>query len=292
MSRPSFLIIGFGGYIASRHLSAIKDIDGEIKGVIDIEFDDRLLNDLPENIIKANNIDDFFEEYQNEIDFLVVCSPNFLHVEHIIKGLERNMNIISEKPLALDTKGLESIRKAEDVSKGKVNGILQLRLHPVVAQLKELVKKLDKDNHEINLVFVAKRDDAYFESWKGNLSLSGGILLNLGVHYFDLVLNIFGEFSDIFIKDHSIKRSKGYVKLKKGIVNWLFSFEQEDIDRFVSKNDSVHRSISVDGNEIEFSKVEEDLHTLSYKMILSGRGFSIKDASNSIELIDKINQIR
>tara|TARA_B100000989_G_scaffold229542_1_gene176433 strand:+ start:5297 stop:6175 length:879 start_codon:yes stop_codon:yes gene_type:complete len=292
MSRPSFLIIGFGGYIASRHLSAIKDIDGEIKGVIDIEFDDRLLKDLPENIIKANNIEDFFEEYQNEIDFLVVCSPNFLHVEHIIKGLERNMNIISEKPLALDTKGLESIRKAEDVSNGKVNGILQLRLHPVVAQLQELVKKLDKDNHEINLVFVAKRDDEYFESWKGNLSLSGGILLNLGVHYFDLVLNIFGEFSDIFLEDHSIKRSKGYVKLKKGIVNWLFSFEQEDINSFVSENDSVHRSISVDGNEIEFSKVEEDLHTLSYKMILSGKGFSIKDASNSIELIDKINQIR
>ena len=292
MSRPSFLIIGFGGYIASRHLSAIKDIDGEIKGVIDIEFDDRLLKDLPENIIKANNIEDFFEEYQNEIDFLVVCSPNFLHVEHIIKGLERNMNIISEKPLALDTKGLESIRKAEDVSNGKVNGILQLRLHPVVAQLQELVKKLDKDNHEINLVFVAKRDDEYFESWKGNLSLSGGILLNLGVHYFDLVLNIFGEFSDIFVEDHSIKRSKGYVKLKKGIVNWLFSFEQEDINSFVSENDSVHRSISVDGNEIEFSKVEEDLHTLSYKMILSGKGFSIKDASNSIELIDKINQIR
>lgn len=289
MPRPSFLIVGFGGYIAPRHISAIKDLDGEIKGIIDIKFDEDSLNLLPRNIQKASTLDEYFNKYPSSIDYLVICSPNFLHEEQIIKGLEMNMDIISEKPLALNGSGLLRLKNAEDNSEGKINCILQLRLHPVVEKLKLLVDGLNEENHEINLVYVAKRDDSYFETWKGDISLSGGLLLNLGVHYFDLLLNVFGESKNIFLEENSIRRSKGSMDLKKGSVNWLFSFEKDDIEKLVPRSNSAYRSITVDGNEIEFSNISEDLHTKSYREILSGNGFSLKDASSSINLIDKIN---
>lgn len=290
MIRKSFLLVGSGGYIAPRHVKAIQAIQGDLLGCVDIKFTKEALEMLPSNTIKASSIAEFKDQNSQKIDYMVICSPNFLHEEHIKKGLEMGLNIISEKPLALDSEGLKRLEIAEAKSSGSIFSILQLRLHPVVQELRELVESLSKSSHEIDLKYIAKRDSDYFESWKGDLSLSGGLLLNVGVHYFDLLLSIFGDCNDIVLLDHSNRRSEGSLILEKGKVNWLFSFEEDDIEQYVIPGESAFRTVSVDGQEVEFSQVAEDLHTESYKKILNNEGYTLNEARRSIELVDLINK--
>jgi UDP-N-acetyl-2-amino-2-deoxyglucuronate dehydrogenase len=292
MKGKTFVLVGSAGYIAPRHIRAIKELEGKLVGCIDISFTKEALDVLPKGILTADSIEEFSKQYAHKIDYLVVCSPNFLHEEHIIQGLKRDMTVISEKPLALTSEGLQRLEEAENASEGKIYSILQLRLHPVVLELEELVKQLNHPNHEIKITYIAKRDPEYFTSWKGNLSLSGGLLLNVGVHYFDLLLNIFGSSRNINLQDHSNKRSKGSLSLEKGSVDWLFSFKTEDVDEYVLPGQFAFRSITVDGKEIEFSQVAEDLHTQSYRKISQGEGFSLQEARKSIELVDKINNTK
>ena len=291
MKDLNFLLIGSGGYIAPRHVKAIKDIGGRLVGCVDINFSEKAIEMLPKDIITASSINEFLSIYQGKVDYVVICSPNFLHEEHIKEGLTLNADIISEKPVALTTEGINNLISAESSSQGSINTILQLRLHPVMKELEDYVSNAKKSNHQIDLKYIAKRDDSYFQSWKGDLSLSGGLLLNVGVHYFDLLLNVFGDEQGINLEDHTNKRSKGTLELERATVNWLFSFEQIDIDQFVPQGQSAFRIITVDGNEIVFSNVAEDLHTESYKRIITGKPFGIHEARRSIDLVDKINNI-
>ncbi len=292
MYQPSFLIVGASGYIASRHIKAIQQLQGEIKGLVDIKPTEEYPDFFPEDSIKAKSISDFFNIYSENLDYIVICSPNFLHEEHIIDGLNRGADIISEKPVCLSYSGIEKLTKIEKKSKKKINCILQLRLHPLIKELKKAYETSKNFNNEIDLIYVAKRDQSYFETWKGDLKLSGGLLMNLGVHYFDILLSIFGDCVDMQLYEHSIRKSSGELKLKKGKVSWLFSFEEEDVEKYLSKNESAFRLININGDEIDFTDVSDNLHVQSYEEILLGNGFTLKDATDSIALIDKINNLK
>lgn len=291
MKKLSFLLIGSGGYIAPRHVKAISAVGGELIGCVDIDFSAEALNMLPKDVLRTSSISEFISIFKEPIDYMVVCSPNFLHEEHIKEGLSLNFNVISEKPVALNTEGIENLILSESKSEGCVNTILQLRLHPVMEKLESLVLETDNYKHQIDLKYVAKRGDEYFASWKGDLPLSGGLLLNVGVHYFDLLLNLFGTEQNINLEDHTNKRSKGTLELEKATVNWLFSFEEDDIVDYVPQGQSAFRKITIDSEEIDFSTVAEDLHTESYKKIIANNGFTIQDARQSIDLVDRINNI-
>lgn len=292
MKKKSFLLVGSGGYIAPRHVKAIKAVGGELIGCVDINFTPESLAMLPEDITTSSSIEAFASEFKDSIDYVVVCSPNFLHEEHITQGLSIGSNIISEKPIALNSEGIEKLISAENHSKGSLFTILQLRLHPVMREIQSLVSETFGSQNQINLKYIAKRDENYFKSWKGDMSLSGGLLLNVGVHYFDLLLNVFGDDLSIKLEEHTNKRSKGTLILEKASVSWLFSFEEEDIKNYVHDGQAAFREITIDGKELDFSSVSEDLHVESYKKIISNQGYTILDARKSIDLVDKINNLK
>ncbi len=292
MKKKSFLLIGSGGYIAPRHVKAIKAVGGELVGCIDINFTPEGLAMLPKDIPTASSMEAFVSEFNSSIDYVVVCSPNFLHEEHITQGLSLGFNIISEKPIALNTGGIEKLISAENHSKGSLFTILQLRLHPVMREIQSLVSKTSGSQNKINLKYIAKRGEDYFKSWKGDMSLSGGLLLNVGVHYFDLLLSVFGDDLSIQLDEHTNKRSKGTLTLEKASVSWLFSFEEEDVKNYVPNGQAAFREITIDGKEFDFSSVSEDLHVESYKKIILNQGYTILDARKSIDLVDKINNLK
>ena len=290
MRNKNFLIIGSGGYIAPRHINAIKHFEGNIVGCVDIFFSEDSLKLLPENTTKCSDINEFIESTNSLPDFMVVCSPNFLHQEQISKGLELNMKVIAEKPVALDMAGIKDLSVKESKSDGEVFTILQLRLHPIIKKLKESIS-LDSHRRQVSLKYVAKRDVSYFDSWKGDFSLSGGLVLNVGVHYIDMMQNLFGKCQDIHVEVNNQKKSKGTLGFEQATVDWLFSFEDIDTKKYLKEDQSAFRSISINDQEVVFSSVSEDLHTLSYEKILSGKGFGLEEASKSIEIIDQINTL-
>jgi len=285
-SLKKFILVGASGYIAPRHISAISFIGGVLTAAVDISFTKESLARLPRNTLTFSSLQDIPQRLIDDSDYLVVCSPNFLHEIHILEGLKLGLEVISEKPVALTEKGLKKLRSEEDASEGKVNCILQLRLHPLTKQLKRNGQESSKT--KIELIYVAKRDNQYFETWKGDSSQSGGVLTNLGVHYFDLLLNNFGDCIDFSVEENSAATSKGVLSLQNATVKWLISLKKDDIDLYNIGEKGAFRSITLNSKKIEFSKVSKDLHMKSYEKIIQGKGFSLKEAEPSIKLIDRI----
>lgn len=285
-----YVLVGSSGYIAPRHIRAIKETGGIITSIIDLDFTEESLELLPQNVKRYNSISDYIESNSSLADYMSICSPNFLHEEQVSLALKANMNVICEKPVALSEKGVKELENIESTSSGTVSSILQLRLHPEILKLKKLISS--SNQHKIQLTYVAKRDSDYFKTWKGNDFLSGGMITNVGIHYFDLLLYIFGDYKSIKLKSNSPNQSLGYLDLLGGSVDWLLSFNQEDIKKYLTSETNSYRSITVDGTEIDFSYVDEDLHTISYKEVLNGRGFSLRDAKLSIRMLDEVKAMR
>ncbi len=289
----NFALIGAAGYIAPRHMLAIQDTDNDLVcaldksdsvGIIDSYFPDA------DFFIEFERFDrhvDKLKRTNKKVDYVSICTPNYLHDAHIRFALRNEADAICEKPLVLNPWNIEAIQEMEKETGRKVYNILQLRLHPSIKQLKE---KIDNDNsgkiYEIDLSYITSRGHWYFTSWKADDQKSGGIATNIGVHFFDMLSYIFGEVKENIVHVLEPKRASGFLQLEKARVRWYLSVDHEALpDDIKQKGQRTYRSITVEGEEIEFSGGFTDLHTQSYEAILEGTGFGIEHAKTSIQTV-------
>lgn len=296
----NFALIGVAGFIAERHLRAIKDTGNQLLAALD-PFDcvGKLDHYFPEAdfFVEFERFDRHIEKIRRQgtrVDYVSICSPNYLHDAHIRFALRHNADAICEKPMVLNPWNIEALTEIEKETGRKVYNILQLRLHPAIASLKDKVMKGPADKvYDIDLTYITSRGHWYFISWKGNIEKSGGIATNIGIHFFDMLTWIFGEVTENTV--HILEKSKasGFMRLEKARVRWFLSVNYNDLPREVrDRGARTFRSISVNGEEIEFSDGFSDLHTESYKKILSGQGFGIAETKNSIHTAYQIRNAR
>ncbi len=294
----NFAIIGVAGYVAPRHLKAIKDTGNRLVAALDRCDSVGILDQFFDNV-------DFFTEFERfdrhaeklrrkgeekKIHYVSICSPNYLHDAHSRFALRIGAHAICEKPLVLNPWNLDALAELEKETGRKVYNILQLRVHPSILALKEKISKEPADKiHDIDLIYITSRGKWYFISWKGDISKSGGIATNIGIHFFDMLLWIFGNVKKNEVHYSDPMKMGGYLELEKARVRWFLSLDKNDLpEKAVTEGKPTYRSITVDGEEIEFSTGFTDLHTVVYREILSGKGFGIEDARPSITLTYEI----
>jgi UDP-N-acetyl-2-amino-2-deoxyglucuronate dehydrogenase len=225
-----------------------------------------------------------------QLDYVSICSPNYLHDSHIRFALRSGASAICEKPLVLNPWNIDALAEIENEYKRKINTILQLRLHPVLIDLKKKIDSLPAGKiHDIDLTYITSRGNWYFTSWKGDIHKSGGIATNIGVHFFDMLSWIFGNVTKSVVHVMTPTRAGGYLELEKARVKWFLSIDYNDIpDQAKQQGKRTYRSIVMDKSEIEFSEGFTDLHTKSYEEILAGKGFGLKDAQPSVQMVYEI----
>jgi UDP-N-acetyl-2-amino-2-deoxyglucuronate dehydrogenase len=294
----NFALIGAAGYIAPRHLQAIKDTGNNLLAALD-RFDS--VGIMDSYFPKA----DFFTEFERfdrhidklkrqgqKIDFVSICSPNYLHDSHIRFALRNQADAICEKPLVLNPWNVDALAEIEKETGKKVYTILQLRLHPNIQALK---KKVDEAKggqvFDVDLTYITSRGKWYFHSWKGEEIKSGGIATNIGIHFFDMLLWVFGKVQSSSVSAYEADHASGCLELERARINWSLSINEDHLpDEVKAKGKRTFRSLKMDGMEIEFSDGFTELHTDSYREILAGRGFGLAEARPSIELAYQLRQ--
>ena len=299
----NFALIGAAGYIAPRHMKAIKETGNDLVAALD-PYDG--IGIMDSNFPNASfftefeRFDRFVDKWHRDsgkrIDFVSICSPNYLHDSHIRFALKNGADAISEKPLVLNPWNIDQLKVLEKETGQKVYNILQLRLHPAIIALKEKVAKELKENpskvYDIDLTYLTSRGKWYFVSWKGDESKSGGIASNIGVHFYDMLCWVFGEVKENIVHLKQADANAGGFKLKNANVRWFLSVNIDYIPEDVKlRGLTTYRSITVDGKEIEFSGGFTDLHTRSYEEILRGNGFGLDEAYGSINTVSTIRNL-
>ncbi len=293
MKKNNFALIGAGGFVAPRHLRAIRDNDQNLLAILDP-------NDSVGIIDSYFPDASFFTEYERfdrhieklrregdhkQIEYVSICSPNYLHDAHIRFALRADAHAICEKPLVLNPWNADALISLEKETGREVYTILQLRLHPQIIELK---KKIDaaksKKKYDIVLTYITPRGKWYHYSWKGDMLKSGGIATNIGVHFFDMLSWIFGKPVSNILHYYKEDKAAGLIELENANVQWFLSIDKNDL----KEGDKTFRSITLNGEEIEFSEGFTDLHTKSYTEILNGNGFRINEALPSIEAVYEI----
>ncbi|MDQ4121015.1 MAG: Gfo/Idh/MocA family oxidoreductase [Acidobacteriota bacterium] len=292
----NFALIGVAGYIAPRHLQAIKDTGNNLVAALD-KFDS--VGVLDSYFPKA----DFFVEFERfdrhieklkrlgtHLDYVSVCSPNYLHDAHIRFGLRHGADVICEKPLVLNPWNVDALGEIEKETGKRVFTVLQLRLHPSVIALKEMVARADKNKRfEVDLQYVTSRGNWYDFSWKGDVNKSGGIATNIGIHFFDMLLWVFGDALENKVEYHEPRRAAGFLKLERANVNWRLSIDENDLPAEAkAAGKRTFRSTLIDGESFEFSEGFADLHTICYQKVLAGEGFGLEETRKAIELVQQI----
>lgn len=293
-----FAIIGVAGYVAPRHLKAIKETGNRLVaaydpndsvGIIDSFFPDA----------------DFFTEFERfdrhidkrrragkggELDFVSICSPNYLHDAHARFALRSGADAICEKPLVLNPWNLDGLLEMERDTGKRIYSILQLRLHPAIRTLRErLENETANTKHDVDLTYITSRGHWYHQSWKGDIDKSGGIATNIGVHFFDMLHYVFGNLQENVVHLTTQKKAAGYLEYERARVRWFLSVDVDDIPASIRAGDQrTYRSITVDGEEIEFSGGFNDLHTMSYKEVLNGNGFGVEENRTAITTVSAI----
>jgi len=292
MEKKNFALIGAGGFIAVRHLRAIKDTGNVLLAAFDPSDSVGIMDSYFPNasfFVEYERFDRHVDKLQhsnNKIDYVSICTPNYLHDSHIRFALRQGADAICEKPLVLNPWNVDALADVERETGKRLNTILQLRLHPTIIALK---KQMDADTsgkiYDIDLTYITSRGNWYFTSWKANEEKSGGIATNIGIHFFDMLAWVFGEVSLSQVHVLEPKRAAGYMELKKARVRWYLSVDSNALpDEVVDKGQRTFRSITIEGKEFEFSEGFTDLHTLSYQEIMNGNGFGLDDAKSSIEM--------
>jgi len=291
-----FAVIGLSGYIAPRHIKAIKDTQSNLLAATDPHDNVGFLDSYYPNasfFTEYERFDRYMDKLQNNssgVDFVSVCSPNYLHDAHIKSALRWGADAICEKPLVLNPWNLDTLERLEKETGKRVWNILQLRLHPSIIALKEKIENSPASTiHEVDLTYITARGLWYYASWKGDVSKSGGIATNIGIHFFDMLTWIFGAVKSNTVQLHSHDRAAGVLELEKANVKWFLSINGDTLPKEVKeRGQTTYRSITVDNQEIEFSKGFTDLHTESYKQIIAGNGFGIEEARTSINIVHDI----
>ncbi|WP_421782426.1 Gfo/Idh/MocA family oxidoreductase [Kiloniella litopenaei] len=292
-----FALIGASGYIAPRHMKAIKETNNELVAALDPSDSVGILDSY---FPKAS----FFTEFErfdrhidklnrrdHAIDYLSICSPNYLHDAHCRFALRSGAHAICEKPLVLNPWNIDGLKEIEEQTGRKVYSILQLRLHPAIIALKQDVKANPDKIYDVDLSYITSRGKWYQASWKGVTDKSGGIATNIGVHFYDMLQFIFGPLEKNHVHLRTNKKAAGYLEFKQARVRWFLSIDSNDLPDHIKGKQPTYRSITTDGVEIEFSGGFTDLHTASYRDILKGGGFSLEDAQISIELVSHIRNL-
>jgi len=292
-----FALIGAAGYIAPRHLRAIKDTHNNLVAALD-NFDSVGIMDsfFPDAdfFVEFERFDRHIEKLKREkgikLDYVSICTPNYLHDAHIRFALRSGANAICEKPLVLNPWNIKGLKAIEKETGNKVNTILQLRLHESIIALKKQIENGPAAKiYDVDLTYLTSRGHWYYTSWKSDLSKSGGIATNIGVHFYDMLAWVFGPLQKNVVHLHTHDRAAGYLEFKQARVRWFLSINYDLIpDDIKAKDQRTFRSITVDGNEIEFSGGFFDLHTKSYEKIINGEGFGLEDAENAVQLVHDI----
>ena len=292
----NFALLGAAGYIAPRHFKAIKETNNLLIAALD-KFDS--VGVLDSYFPNA----DFFTEFERfdrhieklkrnntKLDYVSICTPNYLHDSHIRMALRRGADAICEKPLVLNPWNVDALMDIEKESGQKINTILQLRLHPSIIALKNKVMSAPKkEKYDIDLTYITSRGKWYDISWKGDESKSGGIATNIGVHFYDMLSWIFGEVQENVVHLRAKDKSSGYLEFKNARVRWFLSINEHDLPIHIQeKGQRTYRSITIDDEELEFSSGFTDLHTKSYEHILKGKGFGMEEAQKSIQIVHDI----
>lgn len=291
-----FAIIGAAGYIAPRHMKAIKDTGNDLVaafdpydgvGIMDSHFPDA---DFFTEFERFDRHIDKLRRQGNPVDFISICSPNYLHDAHIRFGLRSGCDVICEKPLVLNPWNIDALQEIESETGKKVNTILQLRLHDSIIALRKKVLNGPKDKiYDVDLKYMTSRGKWYHHSWKGDASKSGGIATNIGVHFFDMLTWIFGDVQQNIVHQHTQDTASGFLKLDRANVNWYLSIDYDQIPEEIrQKGKKTFRTLQMEGEEIEFSEGFTELHTHSYQEILKGDGFAIGLSRKAIEIVHTI----
>ena len=296
----NFALIGAAGYIAPRHMKAIKETGNKLIVGYDI-------NDSVGIIDSISPQSEFFTDFERlsnfcykqkrdpstKIDYVSVCTPNYMHYPHIAAGLRFGADVICEKPLVPTEAILNDLVEIEKETGHKVYNILQLRHHDAILKLKDQIANDNRsDKYNVELTYITSRGKWYQESWKGDLNKSFGIATNIGVHFFDMLHFIFGELVDSEVYFTNESKASGYLEYEKARVRWFLSIDANDLPESVKGKQPTFRSIDIEGNQIEFSGGFTDLHTVSYQEILAGRGYGLEDARFSVKTVEHIRHAR
>lgn len=294
----NFALIGAAGFVAPRHLRAIRDTGNNLLAALD-KFDQ--VGILDSYFPHA----DFFTEFERfdrhldklrrkgtRVDYVSICTPNYLHDSHIRFALRHGADAICEKPLVLNPWNVDALAEIEKETGKKIYTILQLRLHKSIIELKDRIRSGDPNKkYDVDLTYITSRGNWYKISWKGDTSKSGGVATNIGIHFFDMLLWIFGDVKKIEVHVSTDDTMSGYLELERARVRWFLSINADNLPReVVEEGKRTYRSITVGSESIEFSEGFTDLHTLSYREILNGSGFGLNEAKPSIDLVHRIRE--
>jgi len=297
----NFALTGAAGYIAPRHLKAIKDTGNKLicavdphdsVGILDKYFPDASF------FVEFERFDRHIERLRHgndgeKIDYISICSPNYLHDAHMRLALRTGASAICEKPLVLNPWNLDALQELEEESEGNIFTILQLRVHPSLIELKNKLENDKSKKHEVTLSYITSRGPWYKFSWKGTEEKSGGVATNIGVHFFDLLIWLFGSAKSSQLHLKNPDKMSGFIELERANVKWFLSIDRNDLPaEALSKGRSTYRSILVNNNEVEFTEGFTDLHTRVYEETLAGKGFRISDARPSIQLVYELRNMK
>ncbi|MBT2342220.1 MULTISPECIES: UDP-N-acetyl-2-amino-2-deoxy-D-glucuronate oxidase [Pseudomonas] len=292
----NFALIGAAGYIAPRHMRAIKDTGNTLVSAYDINDSVGVIDSISPGSEFFTQFERFQEhafqlkrDARTALDYVAVCSPNYLHHAHIAAGLRLGCDVICEKPLVPTPQILDEIALIEKETGKRVYNILQLRHHQAILDLKAKVAEQQRSTkYDVELTYITSRGKWYMESWKGDPRKSFGLATNIGVHFYDMLHFIFGKLQRNVVHFTSEHKAAGYLEYEKARVRWFLSIDANDLPETVKGKKSTYRSITVDGEEMEFSEGFTDLHTVSYSEILAGRGYGIEDARHCVETVNTI----
>lgn len=292
----NFALTGLAGYIAPRHLKAIQDTGNRLVAAVDPHDSVGIIDSYFPETAFFTEIERFDrhvsklrrDDSRHKVNYMSICSPNYLHDAHIRLALRVGATAICEKPLVLNPWNLDHLQGVESDSVGNVYTILQLRVHPDLVRLRKKIKQNDNKRHSVRLTYITSRGEWYKYSWKGDPVKSGGVSTNIGIHFFDLLIWLFGGVEKTEVHVSESERMGGFIALDNADVEWFLSLKKDDLPHGRAENQSTYRSITVDGEEIEFSGGFTNLHTKVYEETLAGEGFTIEDARPSIQLVHDI----
>jgi len=297
-SMKNFAVTGVGGFVAPRHLKAIYDMGNRVVAAVDPKDSVGILDKYSFDIrffTEFERFDRHLEKLrrgseEQRVHYVSVCAPNYLHDAHCRLALRVGADVICEKPLVINPWNLDALQELEAEYGCRIYTVLQLRLHPKLIELRERLQNDSSDRrYQINLKYITSRGMWYHTSWKGNSEKSGGLATNIGIHFFDLLMWLFGKAGDVRVHESNDNRMRGMIELERADVNWSLSIDRNDLPYPAQPGGkSTFRSLTIDGDEIEFSEGFTDLHTRVYEETLAGRGFTIEDARPSIELVHRI----
>ena len=301
MESKNFALIGAGGYIAPRHMKAIIDTGNVLIAALDKSDSVGILDSFSYDVAFFTEFERFDRHAEklrrqgedSRLHFVSICSPNYLHDAHIRFAMRIGAHAICEKPLVLNPWNLDALAELEEESGQRIHNVLQLRLHPALIALRERMHAADnrQRRHQVDLTYITSRGNWYFHSWKGDAQKSGGVVTNIGIHFFDMLMWIFGPAKSCEVHLADARRMAGYLELANADVRWFLSVDHGDLPEPVrAAGKTTFRSVTVDGEEVEFSEGFVHLHTEVYRDILAGGGYGINAARPSIELVHTLRQ--